>query len=126
MILSHLFAHAMGRTKAGQYFAVIMMLLFVIILPVGSVAGFSAFAWHEFAKEASYSQRFGENWKLQYEQQQGSLTTARVRVGLALFAAAFNGFLGIWLYRQLFPALRGEGQVSDWTCPARRKSRSFK
>jgi hypothetical protein len=126
MLLSHLLTHAIGRTKAGQFFNILMLLLFVIALPIGSVVGFSAFAWHEFEKEGGYFKRYGENWKVPYEEEQGSLTTARVRVGLALFAAVFNGILGIWLYRQIFPALRGEGQVSDWAGPRHRKSKSFK
>ena len=126
MFLNHLIVHAIGRTRAGQYFTMLMSLLCALALPVGSIAVFGGFAWHELALEASYSKHFGPNWKVQYEEQQGSLTKARVRIGLVLVAAVVNGFVGVWLYRQLFRALVGQGYSSTSTHRRRRKSRAFK
>ena len=120
MILEHLIGHALGRTQAGQFFNGLMMLIFVAALPIGSVAGFSVFAWSEFAKESDYQRRFGANWKAQYQAEEGSLTTARIKVGAAMFGAVVNIFLGIFLYRHLFPALRGVGYA---TRPPRGRSR---
>jgi len=120
MILGHLIGHALGRTQGGQFFNMVMMLLFAAALPVGSVAGFSAFAWNEFTKESAYQRRFGANWKAQFEAEQGILTTARVKVGAAMFGAVVNSFLGFLLYRHLFPALRGVGYA---TRPPRARSR---
>ena len=120
MILGHLIQHAIGRTEGGQFFNALMMLLFVVLLPVGSVAGFTAFAWNEFAKESNYQRRFGADWKAQYQAEQGSLATARIKVGVAMLGVVINTFLGIWLYRHLFPALRGVGYA---TRPSRGRSR---
>src|SRR5580765_994025 len=104
MILGHLIGHALGRTQGGQFFNMLMMLLFVVALPVGSVAGFTAFAWNEFAKESDYQRRFGADWKAQYQAEQGSLTAARIKVGVAMLGVVVNTFLGILIYRHLFPA----------------------
>jgi hypothetical protein len=120
MILGHLIGHALGRTQAGQFFNMVMMLLFAVALPVGSVAGFTAFAWNEFAKESDYQRRFRADWKAQYQAEHGSLAAARIKVGAAMSGAVVNTFLGILLYRHLFPALRG---VGDATRPPRRRSR---
>jgi hypothetical protein len=120
MILGHLIAHALGRTQGYQFFNMAMMLLFAALLPVGSVAGFTAFAWSEFAKESDYQRRFGGDWKTQYQAEHGSVTAARIKVGAAMLGAVVNTFLGILLYRQLFPALRGVGYA---TRPPRRRSR---
>lgn len=120
MILGHLIAHALGRTQGYQFFNMAMMLLFVALLPVGSVAGFTAFAWSEFAKESGYQRRFGANWKAQYEAEEGSLTVARIKVAAVMFGAVVNSFLGFLLYRHLFPALRGVGYA---TRPSRGRSR---
>lgn len=119
MILGHLIAHALGQTKVGQFFNMVMLLLCVAALPVVSVVGLSCFAWHELAKESSYRQRFGANWKVQYEAEQGSLTSAHTKVTVAALGAVVNTFLGLWLYRQLIPALRGEGYRSY--SPGRRR-----
>lgn len=120
MILGHLIGHALGRTQAGQFFNALMMLLFAAALPIGSVVGFTAFAWSEFAKESDYQRRFGANWKTQYQAEEGSLTTARIKLGAAMVGAVVNSFLGFLLYRHLFPALRGVGYA---TRPPRRRSR---
>jgi len=71
-------------------------------------------------KESDYQRRFGANWKAQFEAEQESLTTARVKVGAAMFGAVVNSFLGFLLYRHLFPALRGVGYA---TRPPRARSR---
>ena len=120
MILGHLIGHALGRTQAGQFFNMLMMLPFAAALPVGSVAGFSAFAWIEFSKESDYQRRFGADWKAQYQAEEGSLTAARIKVGATMAGVVVNTFLGILLYRHLFPALRGVGYA---TRPPRRRSR---
>ena len=120
MILGHLIAHALGRTQGGQFFNGFMILFFAAALPVGSVAGFSVFAWSEFAKESNYQRRFGANWKAQYEAEEGSLTAARIKVAAVMFGAVVNSFLGFLLYRHLFPALRGVGYA---TRPPRGRSR---
>ena len=112
MILEQLIGHALGRTQAGQFFNGLMMLFFAAALPIGSVAGFSVFAWREFAKESRYQRRFGADWKAQFQAEEGSLTAARIKVGAAMFAAVANTFLGVLLYRQLFPALRGVGYAT--------------
>jgi len=120
MILGHLIAHALGRTQAAQFFNGLMMLLFMAALPIGSVAGFSVFARSEFAKESDYQRRFGATWKAKYEAEEGSLTTARVKVAAVMFGAVVNSFLGFLLYRHLFPALRSVGYA---TRPPRARSR---
>ena len=112
--------HAFSRTPAGQFFRGLMLLLFVIVLPVGSVAGFSAFAWHQFANESRYQKRFGDDWKMQFEANEGRLSTARVKVGVVLLGAIANSFLGVLLYRHLVRALRGGGSASR---SSRRRSR---
>jgi hypothetical protein len=120
MILEHLIGHALGRTQAGQFFNGLLMLFFAAALPAGSVAGFSVFAWSEFAKESNYQRRFGADWKAHYQAEEGSLTTARVKVSAAMLAVVANTILGILLYRHLFPALRG---IGDATRPPRARSR---
>ena len=120
MIFGHLIAHALGRTQAGQFFNMVMIFLFATAFPIGSVAGLSIFAWNEFSKESNYQRRFGANWKTQYEAEQGSLTTARVKVGVAMFGVVVNIFLGALVYRQLFPTLRRVGYA---TRSPRRRSR---
>jgi hypothetical protein len=112
MILEHLIGHALSRTQVGQFFNGFMMLFFAAALPVASVAGFSVFTWNEFAKESNYQRRFGADWKAQYKAEQGSLATARIKVGVAMFGVVVNTFLGIFLYRHLFPALRGVGYAT--------------
>jgi hypothetical protein len=127
MILGHLIQHAIGRTQGGQFFNALMMLLFVVLLPVGSVAGFTAFAWNEFAKESDYQRRFGADWKGQYQADQGSLTTARIKVGVAMLGVVVNTFLGTLLYRHLFPALRGVGYATrPPSGRSRRRSRTHR
>jgi uncharacterized membrane protein len=121
MFLGHLIAHALGRTRGGQFFNMVMMLFFVTAMPVGAVVGFSIFIWHELAKESSYHQRFGENWNVQYEAEQGSLSSARTKMAVAALAAVAIAFLGVWLYRQLIPALRGEGYRPNSSSRRRRK-----
>jgi hypothetical protein len=112
MLLGHLIAHAFSRTKAGQFFNALALVLMVAALPIASVAGFSAFAWHEIAKESDYHRRFGVAWKAPYEAEQGSLTAARTKAGVALLAVAVNSCLGVWLYRQLLLPLFGAGYTS--------------
>jgi len=127
MILGHLIGHALGRTQAGQFFNGLMGLLFVALLPVGSVAGFTAFAWNEFAKESEYQRRFGADWKAQYQAEHGSLATARIKVGAAMFGVVVNTLLGILLYRHLFPALRGVGYATrPHRGRSRRRSRTYR
>jgi hypothetical protein len=120
MILGHLIGHALSRTQAGQFFNGLMMLLIAAAFPVGSIAGLTAFAWNEFTEESNYQRRFGTDCKAQYEAEQGSLATARIKVGVAMFGVLVNIFLGFWLYRQLFPTLRGVGYA---TRPHRGRSR---
>jgi hypothetical protein len=124
MILGHLIAHAFGRTQAGQFLNLVSLVLFVLALPVASVVGFSAFTWQEVAKECSYSRRFGEGWKMQYEAEQGPLSAARTKVVLAVVAAVVNVCLGVWLYRQLIPALLGSGHAMPSSRRHRRRHRS--
>jgi len=120
MFLAHLLGHALGHTRGGQFFNGLMMLFFAAAFPVGCVLGLSAFAWKEYATECNYQRRFGTNWKANYEVEQGSLTRARIKVGVALLGMVVNTLLGVFLYRHLFPALRGIGSA---TRPPRRRSR---
>jgi len=121
MILGHLLMHALGRTRAGRFFNMAMFLLCILALPVGSLVGLSCYIWQEFAKESNYHQRFGEQWKLQYEAEQGSLTSARTKVVLAALATVANALLGWVIYRALIPRLRGYGSPTH--SPGRRRWR---
>jgi hypothetical protein len=118
-MLGHLIVHAVGRTSFGRFMNAMMMLLFVMILPIGSVAGFSIYAWKHFAKEAECRRRFGADWKAQYQSVDGNLSQSRGKVALALAAAVANSFVGVWLYKLLIPALGGAEYASR---PRRRKS----
>jgi len=112
MFLGHFLVHAVSRTRAGQFFGLLMTLPFVLALPALAVAGLSSLAWEEFANEASYSKRYGENWKEKYEAHQGSLSKARTKACLAISGAILNSFLGVLLYRQLFKAFKASGLSS--------------
>lgn len=105
-MLAHLLTHAFFKTSFGRFVGLMILLLFVMILPVGSVAGFSVYTWKHFAKESEYRRRFGDDWKTQYETAEGKLSTARSKVVLAMAATLANSFVGIWLYKQLIRALR--------------------
>lgn len=121
MFLGHLLAHALGHTRGGQFFNGLMLLFFVTALPIGSVAGFAAFGWNEYAKESNYQRRFGANWRPKFEAEEGSLIRARVKVSAALVGAVLNTILGVLLYRHLIPALRGVGYA---TRPPRSRRRA--
>jgi hypothetical protein len=123
MFLEHLLAHAIFRTRAGQFFGGLMLVAMVIALPFICVFLLSVFAWNEVSLESSYAKRFGPNWKTQYEERQGSLSKARVRASLAVLAVATNGFVGVWLYRQLFGAMRNANRMSGSTRQRHRKRR---
>jgi hypothetical protein len=123
MIFGHLLAHALGRIRAVQYIYLALFLLMAVGLPVGSVVGLSVIAGRELAKESSFHRRFGEDWKAQYEQMEGPLSTARIKAGVAVLGAVANCLLGIWYYRQLFPALF-QGETFGSYSPGRRRHRS--
>ena len=109
MILGHLLAHALGQTRAGQFFNMAMALLAIAALPILAVVGLSVFTWKEVAKETAYHQKYGDQWKTLYEEEQGSLSEARSRIVVAALGTLVIGSLGAWLYWQFIPALRGEG-----------------
>ena len=124
-MFGHLLIHLLGHnSRAYQFFNVMLLVFFVALLPLGAVTGLSVFAWHEFAKEASYHRRFGEDWKAHYEADQGSMSAARTKVAVAVLATVANAGIGVWLYRQLVPALRGEGNASSSSGRRRRRRRS--
>jgi hypothetical protein len=123
LMLGHLLVHAFFRhTRFGQFFNGLMLLLGALALPVGSVAGLSIYAWKEVSRQSDYQKRFGQAWKAEYEANQGSLSAARGKVMVAIAGAFVNTLLGIWLYRQLTPALRKAGYSSR----PRRKRRARK
>jgi hypothetical protein len=110
MFIGHLIAHALGKTRAGQFANMTMMLLFVLALPIASVVGLSWFIGHELIKESSYRQSFGADWIVHYTTDQGSLSAARSNMLGAALGVVANTLLGVWLYRQLIPALLGQGR----------------
>jgi hypothetical protein len=100
----------------------------VAALPIASVIGLSALAWTSLAKESSYRQRFSGDWKARFEEEQGSLATARIKIGAEILGVVANAGLGTWLYRILIPALRGQGYASCSPGRSKRKrkrKRSF-
>jgi len=100
-------------------------LIFVLFLPLASVVGFSAFALHEVSTELKYSRDASQDWKAHYEAERGSLFYARIKASLAASGAVVNGLLGVWIYRQIMSAIRGERDASPSTSRRHRKRRSL-
>jgi len=122
-MLGHLIGRAIGRTSGGRFVNAIMMLAFVLVLPVLSVAGLSYYAWNEVKTESRYQHNFGADWKAQYELDYGSVGAARAKIAVAIGGAVILAFVGIALYRQLIPALRGAGNPSSPSHSGRRRRR---
>jgi hypothetical protein len=116
-----LISHALSRTGPGRFFNMVMILLGVSAIPVAGVVGFAYTIGHELARENSYYRRFGENWERQYEADWGSLASAHTKIAVAALALAAIVVLGVWLYRQLVPALCGEGYRPGISGRQRRK-----
>jgi len=78
------------------------------------------FALSEYSTEADLYQRFGNDWRIEYERVYGSLAVARVKaVGMVLLTAS-SAYLGVWIYRQLFSALAGKS-LSSHSCRRRKR-----
>lgn len=122
-LITHLLGRAVGQTKAGQLMVVIGSLIFIVIVPIGMTVMFSGFAWAEFSRESHYQQRYGGAWKAEYEADHGRLSTARVRMGMAIFGGVINPVVAIWLWRLILPALTGEMALKTSSGRRRRKRR---
>ena len=120
-MFEHLFVHALGHTRAGQFFNMMMLFLVVLALPLASVAGLTYYAWTQLAAEADYQRRFTEGWQAQFETDRGSLNSARVKAAVAVLGAVANTVLGVWLYRQLILALRDASSNSHTLGQPRRR-----
>jgi hypothetical protein len=97
------------------------MVSFVLLLPIGGVIGLSYFAWNEWRIESKFEHNFGADWKAQYEMDYGPVSSAHAKVTAAIVGAAVIAFVGIWLYRQLIPALLGTGNAPQSTGSRRRR-----
>jgi hypothetical protein len=125
MLLNQVITHALGHTTCGRFFRTLLLLVFVLFLPLASVVGFSAFALHEFSTELKYSRDFNQDWKAHYEVERGSLFDARSKASLAASGAVVNALLGVWIYRKLMKAIRGERDAPHPTSRRHRKRRSL-
>jgi len=122
-MFGHLITHALGRTSGGRFINMLSLVGFVLLLPIGAVAGISYFVWNELSTESRYQHSFGADWKAQYEMDYGPVSAARVKVAVAIGGALFLAAVGVWLYRQLIPALMGTGSTGNPTRSPRRRRR---
>lgn len=123
MLRAHLTELAFGENKSGRFIGMALILILALALPLASVLGLSTLAWKAYAKESSYRHRFGNEWAARFEEEQGSLSTARVKMGAEIFGVVVNAGLGIWFYRMLIPALRDRGLITNSSGQSRRKRR---
>jgi hypothetical protein len=56
---------------------------------------------NEFSREASFQHRYGDNWKIEYEQTFGPLSTAHVRTAIAAVGVIAMIITAIWLIKVL-------------------------
>ena len=123
MLRAHLTELVFGENKTGKFLGMALILVLAMALPLASVLGLSALAWKAYDRESSYRHRFGDEWKVRFEEEQGSLSTARIKIGAEVFGVVANAGLGIWFYQMLIRALRDRGLVTNSSGQSRRKRR---
>jgi len=112
-----------GDAQSSKFIGMATILVLALALPLASVLGLSTLAWRAYTRESSYHHRYGNEWKPRFEEEQGSLNTARIKIGAEIFGVVINAGLGIWFYRMLIPTLRDRGLVSNSSGRSRRKRR---
>jgi len=123
MLRAHLTELMFGENKTGRFFGMALILFLALALPLASVVALSTLAWKACAREASYRQRHGNEWKSRFEEEQGPVSTERIKIGAEVSGVVLNAGLGIWFYRMLIPSLRDRGLISNSSGRSRRKRR---
>ena len=86
--------------RFGSLFSVIL-LPFLAFLFIVAVVGCISSAVSEYSREASFQQRYGDNWRSEYEQAIGPLSTAHTRMAIAIVGAIAMIAAGTWLVKVL-------------------------
>lgn len=123
MLSGHLTELLFGENRTGKFIGMALIVGLAFAFPVASVVGLSTLAWKGYAREASYRQRFGDDWKTRFEAEEGPLRVERVKIGAEILGVVANAGLGIWFYRMLIPTLRNRGLVTHTGRRSRRKRR---
>lgn len=79
----------------------IVLLPFLAILFLGIVVGCIGSINYEYSREASFQHRYGDNWKVEYEQTIGPLSTAHRRMAVAAFGVIAMIATATWLVKVL-------------------------
>ena len=123
MLSGHLSGLLFGDNRSSKFIGMALVLVLALALPLASVVGLSTLAWKAYARESSYRHRFGHEWKLRFEEDQGTISAERIKMGAEICGVLANAGLGIWFYRMLILALRDRGLISNSSRGARRKRR---
>jgi hypothetical protein len=83
------------------FFSALRFLGFVICIVIGAVTGFVWFIWTEVSTLIHYKQRYGVEWKAQYEEFIAPLSGVYTRISLAAFGIVAVIGLAIWLFKVL-------------------------
>jgi hypothetical protein len=84
----------------------------VVVVGVGGIAVCFNVIRHEVATEKDFHRRYGEEWKVEYEQMYGSVAQAQTRVGIGAVGIIGIFASGIWLVRVLKKGLSQRSQPS--------------
>jgi len=81
------------------FFFVLRTALTLGLFVVGMIAVFVGVVWNEISREISFHNRFGDRWKVEYEDIFGPVSQGRMRIGLGIFGILAILAILIWLFR---------------------------
>jgi hypothetical protein len=79
----------------------IALLFSLVLMVVMGLFLFGSSIYTELSKQANYRAKFGENWKMAYEKDNGTLTKARVRIAMSSLGTLMIASSLVWLYKLL-------------------------
>lgn len=90
-----IFPRAFGRI--GFVILLPFLALFFLAIVVGCIGSID----YEYSREVSFQHRFGDNWKVEYEQTIGPLSTAHTRMAVAAIGVIAMIATATWLVKVL-------------------------
>lgn len=89
-----------------EFFRVVRTVAVLVVAVIGALVVLVGRVYGDLSREASYKQRYGDDWKLEFEADCGSLVKARTQTGVAAAGIVIIPSILLWLYRSLRPPRR--------------------
>lgn len=94
------------RLFTSRLFRFVFLLPLTVIAFLAIVAGCISSVVHEYSRETSFQHQYGNNWKIEYEQTFGPLSTAHMRMAIAAVGVVAMIVAAAWLIKVVLEQTR--------------------